>query len=251
MRRDGERLLGVLTEADLGGGDGDPLEDGVTGLLSRQPLLDPLFEDFIERPVRLQPLAPAMRDKPGSLVQEEAFTRSGSEHAPAAAFVDERGVIEVGIEPQQRERETILPAGLAVAGAGIAAQAGEDGDDVVFEADGALRRNVGTHRAWRIAQDGNRDGSKRLQTRHDGGVGRGNGAGPVSAGWVAFHHNRGEPGMSALVASQSATNADSRLFNETARHDRQGLHTCRVSCCASSRVLLGQRDHLVGVVHPE
>src|SRR5262249_5694268 len=58
--------------------------------------------------------------------------------AAAAAFLDQRGEVDVRLEAEQREFEAVLPGGLAVAAAGVAAELGEDGHDLVAEVDGQI-----------------------------------------------------------------------------------------------------------------
>ncbi|MBI3331425.1 MATE family efflux transporter, partial [Candidatus Peregrinibacteria bacterium] len=80
-------------------------------------------------------LATRVRHDAARLEQEEAIIRSGGEEPPAAGFLDDGHVVEVGLEPQQRQTEAVLAAGLAVAAAAVAADLGEDRHHLVGEVD--------------------------------------------------------------------------------------------------------------------
>jgi len=72
--------------------------------------------------------------------QEAPVGRGGEDPAPSG-LVGDRRVVEVGVEPQERKLEPVLAAGLAVAGPGVAAQAGQERHHVTLEgrAIGGLR----------------------------------------------------------------------------------------------------------------
>ena len=50
-------------------------------------------------------------------------------------MVDDRFVIEVRVEPEQRQRETILPAGFPVTRTRIAAEAGKERLNIMLKGD--------------------------------------------------------------------------------------------------------------------
>ena len=69
----------------------------------------------------------------GGLLEQEAPLGRGGEDPTAPGLAGDGGVVGVGVEAQERELEAVLPAGLAVAGPGVAAGPGEDRLDVALE----------------------------------------------------------------------------------------------------------------------
>ena len=64
--------------------------------------------------------------------------------------------VAVGVVAEEREAEPVLPAGRAVAGAGVAAGGHEDRHDVELEADGLARRGGGRERRCSDGDDDQR-----------------------------------------------------------------------------------------------
>ena len=92
-------------------------------------------------------LPPPWATRPVALSSSRLLLGRGGEQAAAAAFLHERCVVELGLEAEQRQREAVLAAGLAVAAAGVAAELGEDRHDLVGEVD----RQVLAHRRDAVA----------------------------------------------------------------------------------------------------
>src|SRR5688500_14874774 len=74
-----------------------------------------------------------MRHRVRSLQEEQAQFRPGRVDPPAAAFAGDRFKVLLRGEAAERELEALLARELAMARAGIAAEASEDWDDVVRE----------------------------------------------------------------------------------------------------------------------
>src|SRR5690606_33399612 len=75
----------------------------------------------------------------GGLEKQQAVFGACEIDAACACFASERCVVEIGIEAEQRELESVLSSLLSVTGTGITAVAGEDRLNVPFEVD-RLRR---------------------------------------------------------------------------------------------------------------
>src|SRR5262249_28028450 len=80
----------------------------------------------------------AVGDAAGPLEEQQATFGRRRHQAPAARLPDQRVVIDVRLVAEQGELEPILPARLAVAAAAVAAELGEDRDDLVAEVDGQV-----------------------------------------------------------------------------------------------------------------
>ena len=92
-----------------------------------------------------RPRAADMRDLPGGLEEEEALL-GRHPRQPALAGVAEHGGIVAGrIVAEEREMETVLPLQPPVTGAGIAAEPGQDRDDVLAEIPGPGRSRLDRH----------------------------------------------------------------------------------------------------------
>ncbi len=107
---------------------------------SRQPFLNPLQDDVVFTAVSIQSQAASVRHLAGWFCQQQtAFGRTRKD-AASACFLDDGGVIEVGIKSQQRKLETTLTAGLAVTGTLIAALSSQNRLDVVVKVNRSGRR---------------------------------------------------------------------------------------------------------------
>ena len=111
----------------------DPLEFRVVGPRLRRPLLDPADKRADILPGRIELLPAPMGNSSCPFLDEEAFQRRGGGEATAAGGGDDRGMIEGGIEGEERQSEAVLPPRLPVAAAAVAAADGEDRLDVSLE----------------------------------------------------------------------------------------------------------------------
>ena len=80
-------------------------------------------------------LPPPWAMRAGRLEQQQAVSGAAGKSAAAAVFLDQRLVVELRLEAEQRQLEAVLAARLAVAAAGVAAELGEDRHDLVGEVD--------------------------------------------------------------------------------------------------------------------
>ena len=101
-------------------------------------MTEPLVEHLIVLRADFQAQAAAVGDLCGGFEEHEAATGTGGEHTPPAAVLDEGGVIGQRIETEHRELETVLPGGLAVARAAVAAELGEDRYHIVLKVYGRV-----------------------------------------------------------------------------------------------------------------
>lgn len=131
---DGERDL------DIGPGDdhllGLDLDAGGLwdfSLIELCAIADPLGEGVVEGAAFFKELATGVRDGAIGLGEEERVFREGEVDAAPGHFGGEAEVIALGIEAVEGEVESVLAAGGAVAGAGVATGGGEDGHDIELE----------------------------------------------------------------------------------------------------------------------
>ena len=108
-------------------------------------------------------------------MQQQAFAGRRGENPPSATLFHQEFVVVLRLKTQQRKFETILAAGLAVAAAAVAAELGEDRDDLVFEVDRDLAgASFDTQREFGFrplgACDGNSSGSVRKRGNHSARV---------------------------------------------------------------------------------
>ena len=82
------------------------------------------------------------------VLQQQAVCGGSREDAPAARFGGECVEIEIVIEPEQRKLEPVLPARLAVTGAGVATLARENRLDILLEGDRQLAACAGLYAGW-------------------------------------------------------------------------------------------------------
>lgn len=75
--------------------------------------------------------------------EQQALGRSRRENAAAAAFLHQEFVILFRDEPQQRQLESVLAAGLAVTAPAVAIQLGENRHDLVGEVHRHVLRDAG------------------------------------------------------------------------------------------------------------
>lgn len=76
----------------------------------------------------------------GGFAEEEAFGGGGAVDAAAGVFAGDAEEVLVGIVAEQAQLEPALAGGGAVAGAGVAAGLGEDGEDIGAEVPGCVGR---------------------------------------------------------------------------------------------------------------
>ncbi len=100
----------------------------------------------------------------GGLQQQQAVLGGRGEDAAAAGFAGDGLEVELGVEAEQGELEAVLPALLAVAGAGVAAEAGEQGLDVALEGGHASGRGGG----FRFSGNGRRGQDGQQQEKLSG-----------------------------------------------------------------------------------
>ncbi len=102
-------------------------------------LHDPAAHQPVSVRVDFHPRAAAVRGCANRLQQQQAPVRRGGKQPSAATFFHQMFEVFSRLEPQQRQLEAVLPAGLAVAAAAVAAQLGEDRHDLVGKVDRRLR----------------------------------------------------------------------------------------------------------------
>ncbi len=83
--------------------------------------------------IGIEPLPASVRDLACGLHQEQARIRGRGEQTSAAALLDQRLIVEIGLESEQTEAKSVLAAGLAVAPTRVAAEFCEDRNDLVRE----------------------------------------------------------------------------------------------------------------------
>jgi hypothetical protein len=93
---------------------------------------------FVELGLRLEALAARVLDGARRLLDQEALLGDRDADAAAGHLAGQAEPVAVGVEPEEREAEAVLAARGAVAGAGVAAGAHEDGHHVELEADRAV-----------------------------------------------------------------------------------------------------------------
>ena len=108
---------------------------GIVGLAEGEAGGDPAADALVFVGVGLHALAAAVGHAARRLEQQQALVGHRRVDAPAAGFLHQGVVVHVRLEAEQRDLEAVLPAGLAVAAAGIAPELGEDRHDLVAEID--------------------------------------------------------------------------------------------------------------------
>ena len=132
----------------LDGGDA-----GDFGRIGVRALLQPAQQRRVEFAVGLEPLAAGVRDRARRLAQEQAFLGNGEVHPPARLLAREAEVVAVRIEAEEREAEPVLAARSAVARAGVAAGAREDGHHVEAETGRTIRERHAHGDRFRLTAD--------------------------------------------------------------------------------------------------
>src|SRR5262249_24252209 len=107
----------------------------------------PARESLVPQTRLVDLLPAAVRHAAGPLQEKQTRLRRREEHAAAAGFLRDRGVIAFRIRAEPRELEAVLPLGLAVAPARVARRLREDRDDVVGERDRSRLREA-RHFHW-------------------------------------------------------------------------------------------------------
>src|SRR5262249_48663986 len=116
---DEKLLLGVVGQDALRWLDGDALQHWRVRGSARRAGGDPPAQSLVMRAALFKALAAAVGHLGASLLQEQTVFRRSRKDAPAAGLAGEGSEIEVGVEAEQGELETILAACLAVAGTGV------------------------------------------------------------------------------------------------------------------------------------
>jgi hypothetical protein len=111
-----------------------------------RPLRNPLPDDLVILRVPVEDLAPFVRDRTDGLQQHQTLVRLDAVEPAAPQVVDQRVVIGIRIVAAEGEFESLFALGRAVAGAGVAADAGEERLDVAHESDRRHRRRLHGHR---------------------------------------------------------------------------------------------------------
>ena len=96
---------------------------------------DPQTEQFVIRLAGVHEGAADVRHLAGRLEQHQARVRGGAVEAAACQVVGQRTVVEDGVVAAERQFETVLAVGAAVAGAGVAADARHGRHHVADETD--------------------------------------------------------------------------------------------------------------------
>ena len=94
---------------------------------------DPIAKQAIFGRGLLNPQPAAVWNARRSLFEDEAFFRSGRENPPPTPFFQQGQPIGVGIETEDRQLEPVLPLGLPVTAGRIAAEAAQNGQNIVLE----------------------------------------------------------------------------------------------------------------------
>jgi hypothetical protein len=81
----------------------------------------------------------AMRGAPRSLRQQEAAIRRYRKDTPPAGLLRQSHIVGTRIEAENRQLESILPFGLAVAAGRITAEPAQERNDVIFEIESPRR----------------------------------------------------------------------------------------------------------------
>jgi hypothetical protein len=126
---------------------------------------------------RLHPSAATMRHLGECLLQNQAFFGTRRKNPSTSSLFHQRAVIGGRIEAENRQLETILPRGLAMAAAAVAAQSGKQGHDVVSKVDRwitiesghtyrQLKRAAGNGDCETSLTVGNPDGTMAVNPRH-------------------------------------------------------------------------------------
>src|SRR5436309_1028322 len=83
-----------------------------------------------------------MSHLPGGFAQQQALLGRCGQDAPAAALLDQSGMVKGRIETEDRESKAILALRLAVTARGIAAVTRQQRRDVVLEVEAARTRRI-------------------------------------------------------------------------------------------------------------
>ena len=130
---DDELLAGAWLHDALSRVNRDQLELGIVGLAVGHPLPDPLHKHPVIKRTGINSRASAVRQLPCRLEQEQTALRRGRENSAPASLAKQILVILLRLEAEQRQLETVLPAGFPVATAPVAAVLGKQWHDRVGE----------------------------------------------------------------------------------------------------------------------
>ena len=134
----GQLLPTVKRHLALLGDDADAFDHRVVGTPERHPLADPADQQLALVRILGQPSPATVRKEVCRLRDQEGELGIGGKDPPAARLVDEEGVVLGRLEAEEREAEAVLPVRLPVAATGVAAEPGEDRNDLIGKADGEL-----------------------------------------------------------------------------------------------------------------
>src|SRR5437899_1480565 len=107
--------LGRLDEDQLGGRDGNLLQQRRLGRIGRRSQGDPGDQDAILRRISAEPPATLMWNSGGGLEQNQTFGRTIFVDAPAEHVARQSAIIPVRVFAAQRKLETVLAVLIAVA----------------------------------------------------------------------------------------------------------------------------------------
>jgi hypothetical protein len=138
----GELLPALPRQDAVLGGDADLRDDRVGVPAVGHAGGDPPADDPVLVAAGVHLPAAAVRDRADGLLQKQRGVGGGGQEPPAAGLLHQRLVVEFRLEAQQRQAEAVLPAGLAVAAAGVAPELGEHRHDLVREVDRQVLADV-------------------------------------------------------------------------------------------------------------
>lgn len=118
--------------------DRDLGQDWVGFVDSGEACLDPLDKGLVVGRIGFKFFTATVGELRGCFLEQEAIGRGGGLDASSAGIGDDGAEVHVGVETQQGECKSVLTAGLAVAGAGVATTSGENGLDIEFEFSGTV-----------------------------------------------------------------------------------------------------------------
>ncbi len=98
VRVDGDLLSALSAWRTPFGINGELLDDGVLIAADRKAAGDPAADDFVLIGADFHPLAAGVSDRTGRFHQQQAGLRSAGIDAPAARFLDQRGVVQLRVE---------------------------------------------------------------------------------------------------------------------------------------------------------
>ena len=122
-----------MPEGLLGGEDADASDFRSGRRRGQSPGFDPGCEQLKGFVTDVEAFAAAVRNGSGRLQEHQASVGRRCEDATTARFLDDRLIVELRVEAEQRQLESVLPALLSMTTAGVAAIATEQRLDLVDE----------------------------------------------------------------------------------------------------------------------